>query len=362
MTIERFLAATLLASLALSVASPADAASPEVSADDAAAWEETCEDLPTVMYDVCSREGDAHAAALSAAWRAFGRGYLRPLAKQLAASGDPRRFAIAANLWSVTGDAPADRKIGRWRVQAFDMGADDPVVAILLQNDLRSVDGIARQARARWRASEPANLVPAMLSGESVEALLARADTFDRFSLHLSDLLSTIDGALATVPPNEAQRALLREAGLDLPSLSASYTLLWSVMASPSFSPLVNACKGDARHATPTRNDDCRQLGRTMLAHSDTVLGELFGAALLLHDEDAALRAEGEAWRRRWAWQSKRLRELGEHAEGDCTPAKMRATPGMGEGDAIRACLSDAGVPLEPPADWDPDASQVAPR
>ena len=29
------------------------------------------------------------------------------------------------------------------------------------------------------------------------------------------------------------------------------------------------------------------------------------------------------------------------------------------EGDAIRTCLADAGVPLEPPADWNPDASQA---
>lgn len=358
--ILRFVAATLAAGLASGVASAAAPAPPTVSPGGDAASEEACEDVPTILYDVCSREGDAHAAVLAAAWHAFGKGYLRPLAKRLAASGDPRKLAIAANLWSVTTDDPADRNIDRWRAQAFDAGADDPIVAVLLQNDLRSVDGIARQARERWRASEPANLAPAMLSGEPVEDLLASAGTFDRFSLHLPDLLSTIDSTLATVPPDEAQGALLRETGLDLPSLSASYTLLWGVMAAPSFSPLVAACKGDTRHATPTRNGNCRRLGRTLLAHSDTVVGELFGAALLRHDDDAALRAEGEAWRRNWAWQSARLRELGEHATGDCTPAKMRATPGLGEGDAMRACLRDAGIALEPPADWSPEAAPAS--
>jgi len=360
MAFERFLAVTLLAGLALGEASPAGAASPEVSADDAAAWEETCEDLPTVMYDVCSRESEAHVAALAVAWRAFRKGYLRPLAEHLAASGDPRKLAIAANLWLETTNDPAGRKVGRWRAQAFNKGGDNPIVAILLQNDMRSVDGLAGRARARWRDREPGNLVPAMDSGEPVEVLLARADTFDRFSLHLSDLLSTIDAALATFPADETQRALLRETRLDLQSLSADYALSWSVMASPSFTPLVGACKGDARHATPTRNDDCRQLGRTMLAHSDSVLGEMFGAALLRYDDDDALRAEGDAWRREWAWQSKRLRALGERAEGACPPAKRRATPGLGERDAIRACLRDAGIATKPPADWSPDASPAS--
>ena len=321
---------------------------------------EPCEHLSIDQQAACLEERDRRDAerdaAREAAWHALGKGYLRPLAERLAASGDPRKLAIAAKLWSSTTDVPGDRKAGRWRTQAFDKGGDDPVVAILLQNDTRSVDGFARRTQERWRASEPGNLVPAMRSGEPVEALLARADTFDRFSLHLPDLLSTIDAALATFPPDEAQRALLRDAELDIPSMSAEYALSWGVVVSPAFMPLVNACKGDARHATPTRNLECRQLGRVMLTHSDSVLGELFGAALLRHDDDAALRAEGDAWRRRWAWQSKRLQELGEHAEGDCTPAKMRATPGMGEGDAIRACLTDAGVPLAPPADWDPDA------
>lgn len=362
MTIKRFFPVMLLAGFALSVASPANAVSPEASVDDAVVWEETCEDLPTVMYDVCRHEGDPHAAALAAAWHALGKGYLRPLAERLAASGDPRKLAIAAKLWSSTTDVPGDRKAGRWRTQAFDKGGDDPVVAILLQNDTRSVDGFARRAQERWRASEPGNLVPAMRSGESVEALLARANTFDRFSLHLPDLLSTIDAALTTFPPDEAQRALLRDAELDIPSMSTEYALSWGVVVSPAFMPLVNACKGDARHATPTRNLECRQLGRVMLARSDSVLGELFGAALLRYDDDAALRAEGDAWRRRWAWQSERLRALGESTDGDCTPTKMRATPGMGEGDAIRACLTDAGIPLEPPADWSLDAPPASER
>ena len=77
---------------------------------------------------------------------------------------------------------------------------------------------------------------------------------------------------------------MLRDAGTDLPSMSAEYAMSWGVMASPSFMSLVNACKGDARHATPTRSGDCRQLGRTMLAHSDAVVAELFGAALLRYD------------------------------------------------------------------------------
>lgn len=360
MTSERFFHVMLLACFGLSIASPANAVSPDASADDAVVWEETCEDLPAVMYDACRREGDAHAATLAAAWRAFGKGYLHPLAEHLAESGDPRKLAIAANVWSSTTDAPDARKVGRWRSQAFENGGDDPVVAILLQADMRSVDGLARRAQERWRASEPGNLLPAMRSGEPVEALLARAGTFDRFSFHLQDLLSTIDAALASFPADTVQRALLRDAELDIPSMSAEYALSWGVMASPSFSPLVNACKGDARHATPTRNLECRQLGRVMLTHSDSLLGEMFGAALLRYDDDPALRAERDAWRRRQQWQWRSIREVGERNAGDCTPAKMRATPGLGEGDAIRACLTDAGIPLEPPADWDPDASQSA--
>lgn len=328
---------------------------------DAAA--EPCEHLANGQQAACLEERDRRDAerdaAREAAWHALGKGYLRPLAERLAASGDPRKLAIAAKLWTSTTDAPGDRKAGRWRTQAFDKGGDDPVVAILLQNDTRSVDGFARRAQERWRASEPGNLVPAMRSGESVEALLARADTFDRFSLHLPDLLSTIDAALATFPPDEAQRASLRDAELDIPSMSAEYALSWGVVVSPAFMPLVNACKGDARHATPTRNLECRHLGRVMTTRSDSLIGELFGAVLLRYDDAPEVRAEGDALRRRLRWQSKAITRVGRCHAGECTPAKMRATPGMGEGDAIRACLTDAGIPLAPPADWDPDASQA---
>lgn len=341
----------------------ADAAGPVESWSDSAI--EACENVPDTEQDACIRDEEARERARAAVQRKLEARYLRPLAERLAASGDPRKLAVAANLWPSRQGDPVGSKVRQWRERAFDQGGDDPDVAVLLQSD-RSADAgpvsvtpVAGRALERWRASEPGNLVPAMDPRESIEVLLARADTFDRFSLHFSDLLLLFDSAFAAFPPDRAQRRLLRALEVDPGSLSARYALTSVVEASPSFMPLVNACKGAARQATPTRNAECRHLGRVMLAHSDTVLGELFGAALLRYDDDPALRAEGDATRRRWRWQSERLRALGERTGADCTPTKMRATPGMGEGDAIRACLADAGVPLEPPADWNPDASQA---
>lgn len=155
---------------------------------------------------------------------------------------------------------------------------------------------------------------------------------------------------------------MLRDAELDIPSISAEYALSWGVVVSPAFMPLVNACKGDARHATPTRNLECRQLGRVMLARSDSVLGELFGAALLRYDDDVAPQGPKAMPGDAVGHRMERLRALGESTDGDCTPTKMRATPGMGEGDAIRACSSDAGIPLEPPADRSLDAPPASER
>ncbi len=326
---------------------------------------EACEEVPHDRRDACLREAEARERTREADGRKVERAYLRPLVEHLAASSDPRMLAIAANLWPSTNGKTIRTRLRRLREQAFERGGHDPVVAILLQAYVpteitgRSGNPVAEPAMKRWRDSEPGNLVPAMSSGEPIETILARAETFDSFSLHQSDILFVADAAFAAYPPDNRQRLLLRKLDLDPEELSAGNALVWSVQATPSISPLINACKGEARHVTPTRNLECRQLGRVMSARSDSLIGEMFGAALLRFDDTPEVRAEGDVMRHRLRWQSGAMMEVGGWDEGGCTPAKMRATPGMGEGDAIRACLTDAGIPLEPPTDWNPDASQA---
>ena len=111
--------------------------------------------------------------------------------------------AIAATLWPRTEDGSADARIRHLRELALQDGGDDPVVAILLQAytpsgiDASPGNPFAAPAMQRWREIEPDNLVPALASGESIDSVLTRADTFGRFSLHLADLLSVVDAAFA---------------------------------------------------------------------------------------------------------------------------------------------------------------------
>jgi len=325
-----------------------------------------CDEVPQDRRDPCLRDMEAVERKREAEWDKVVRRYFVPMANRLAAGGDPRMLAVAANLWPRTLGGKADARIRTLRERAFEKGGQDPVVAILLQADTPTevdaghVNPLAVPAVKRWQDVEPGNLVPAISSGESIETLLARADTFDRFSLHLSEILSAVDAAFATFPADERQQRALRDLGQDPADLAAGNAVDWSVRAMPAITPLINACKGESRHATPTRNLECRHLGRVMTTRSDSLIGELFGAVLLRYDDVPEVRAEGDALRRRLRWQSKAITRVGRCHAGECTPARMRATPSMGEGDAIRACLTDAGIPLEPPADWDSDAPPTA--
>ena len=327
---------------------------------------DSCETLPQASRAACLRDAEAREHKRHEAWRKVQRGYLRPLAERVAEHRNPRMQAVAATLWPRTDDGSADARIRRLRELASRDGGDDPVVAILQQADTPTeIDAghenpFAAPAMQRWRALEPDNLVPAMASGESIDSVLARAETFGRFSLHLADLLSAVDAAFATSPPDRKQQQWLSDADVTAPDLAAGHAIDLGVRTMAPMMPLINACKGDARHATPTRNLQCRALGRVMSAHSDASIGELFGAALLRHDDDPAVRAEGDAALHAGQWQLAASRELALRRKNNCTPAMMRATPGLGEGDAIRACLRDAGIALEPPADSSPDAAPAS--
>jgi hypothetical protein len=324
---------------------------------------EACEDVPRDRRDACLRDAETRERKRRDAWRKVERGYLLPLARHLAGSRDPRMLAVAATLWPRAAHGGDDARIRQLRVVAFKDGGDDPVVAILQQADTPTeIDAghgnpFAAPAMKRWREIEPDNLVPAMASGEPIEAILARADTFGRYSLHLADLLSVVDAAFATSPPDGKQQRWLSGAGVALPDMSAGHAIDLGVRAMSPIMPLINACKDEARHATPARNLQCRTLGRVMSAHSDSLIGELFGAVLLRHDDDPAVRAEGDAALRAGKWLTTTSRGAVLHGTPDCTATKMRATPGLGEGDAMRSCLRDAGVSLAPPADWNPDAA-----
>lgn len=325
-----------------------------------------CETLSPAPRAACLHDAETRERKRHDAWRKVERGYLLPLARHLAGSRDPRMLAVAATLWPRAAQGADDARIRQLQEVAFKHGGDDPVVAILQQADTPTeIDAghgnpFAAPAMKRWREVEPDNLVPAMASGEPIEAILARAETFGRYSLHLADLLSVVDAAFATSPPDGKPQRWLSGADVTPLGLSAGHAIDLGVRAMSPIMPLINACKDEARHATPGRNLQCRTLGRVMSAHSDSLIGELFGAVLLRHDDDPAVRAEGEAALRAGKWLTTASHKASLHGMPDCATTKMRATPGLGEGDAMRACLRDAGVSLEPPADWSPDAAPVS--
>lgn len=359
-----------------------------VDATSEAAEATTCDGTNERRRRRCEREAEARAEAEARRGekaRRVSRAYHQRLARDLAADDTPRSLALAALLLTDAvgeGDAAVGARARddapnvearRWREAARRRASDDPVVVLLTLGHEASASA-DDAAIAYWRAVDPNNLVPWMydLSGETaphasaedVESPL-RADFFeaaraaDRFDLYFDDVAREVVLGVRRHPPKASTRAALRMP--DYPTLDAyAYglaTALWASAGMPRFMPLVHACKGEALRATPTRHADCRAVATTMRARSDTLIGRLFGIAMARRtavDDAERLRIASE--RRREDWRSAQWREA-TRRDSEATSAAAIACllerADVSEMTLMDAAIVRAGLPLEPPPDWD---------
>ena len=297
------------------------------------------------------------------------------LADRLVEDGGARNLAIAANLRAIAlGDSlydaevalPAldgDAKLADWIARATREGRDDALVLTLLHRRFGTHDDPRRKAvLARWQAIEPDNLAPWRYEDEIANAdadtLLARAEHATHVELHYIDTLRTVVAAFERHP----QRASLAKRIFvgETPTLRDYAGAVASAMFTfPRFSPAINACKGDGALAIAGRSEACLRYGRLQADHSDTLIDQLMGLAILrFNAEDDVSLALYMRRRRQLAWLSDRWRNEGKahrEAMSDAMNARTNVKPPENnETTLLREVLEDRGVSLTPPDDWEP--------
>lgn len=169
-----------------------------------------------------------------------------------------------------------------------------------------------------------------------------------------------MQAALLRTPPTPAERAAFAEAGEFVPTEHAAIIAmgLWAAVAVPGLDPLMQGCDADALGANAARARDCRHIAEIMANGSDTQLGEMLGLALLERLATTQIeRADVQARRRAFDW---RMLEWGRAnaalpRDGAGQFVRLLADPSIrSEADLIAGALQEAGIPLEPPAGWQP--------
>lgn len=325
---------------------------------------------------------DADSMQMQAA-RSASDGWYTRAASALAATGKPRALAFAATLLAVANwqppiapgaddgqpsqPVPADPRIGKWRAQAAASAAKDVIANALLMTDDKG-SSIRAQAAARWRAVEPDNLAPLLMSNVDVDALLAQARTARRFDLHYYDKLRWMQQALVAHPPTPAELATLTGDDTPTPAELAIVTAtgIDAATAMPGLGPVSQACRSDASRAMPQRGEDCRHLAQVLAHASDTLLGSSFGIAMLarLANSPAEV-ATARELRRQYAWRQQQWLELTRKQPRDGMPdfVRLLADPAIkSEPQLIERLLQENSIPLQAPAGWQPQPYQPPAR
>ena len=306
-------------------------------------------------------QADAQAVAAQRVWR----NYQQRVAVLLAETGQPRDLALAAVLEELT-SVDAEGRIAdnptadAWRAAAAAGAGADVIANSMLMMGEEAASAVREAAALRWAQAEPDNIAPRLLLEGGAEMALARARDMRRFDLHMYDQVRWIQSALLRHPPTAAERAVLlgSDGGTAEERAAISAMGLWAAVAMPTLQPLAEACGGSALRATPARRADCEHIARTLVGYSDTSLGQMFGIGMLERMAGSASgRAEVQALQRRMDWQMLEWGRIAtaQERDGAAQFVRLLADPSVQtEQDLVERILAEAGVPLDPPAGWQP--------
>ncbi|PJJ97587.1 hypothetical protein CO641_11610 [Lysobacteraceae bacterium NML91-0213] len=297
-------------------------------------------------------EGDAERAMLE-----FHREYTAGVMQALAAGTGPRGLAYAAMLddrdraWRRLA-VPGPEATG-WRARALKQAGEDTVALSLLAAATHAPTGA--EAAMRWRELEPDNLVPLLYAGLAPDDLRAAAARATTGRTHTIEQLRWHVDAVRRVPPDVAIRAVREGADAGLPDALAVVEG-WATLSGASLplQPLMQACSGAGARGGVVA-DECARIAQTLQA-ADTRLLEGIGYRLAIESAgDPVAHERAQVERRRFDWQMSELGRwsAGRADEGLDSHIALLLDPALdSEGAIHRAQLREAGIPLDPPADW----------
>ncbi|TKS53198.1 hypothetical protein E4582_13540 [Luteimonas yindakuii] len=304
---------------------------------------------------------DTKAAAVDQAAAAAQRDYIGRLAETLAAEGSARGLAHAAWLrdWQqalggtavTTTSHPQARA---WRELALQRAGTDTVVLAMLAG---ADDPSSAQAVTRWRQLAPGNLVPVLFAGLEPEPLLAAAARTSHAQGHTIEQLRWIVDAVRRSPPAPDTLAQLVPDGVGIDGFAVMHGWAYlATFATPDFATLVEACRAAGQRGADAA-EACGNAAR-VLQGGDTRLQQMVGTGLAGEvATNASDRQRAETARRRLDWQMYELGRLtsGQPDQGLAEHAALLADPALDSEAALNeAQLRRAGIPLDPPAGWQP--------
>jgi hypothetical protein len=304
----------------------------------------------------------------TAAWRA-------DAARALAGRGDSESLAAAAALTFIglTSRSKADTAKAasaalEYAAEASERDPENPAIGWLrlhLCASAPSCDVRDAATTMRWiDADNAAAWLPTLSAAQKdkeaaqVDRVLADMALGARFDIYGNRTTVMIFDALkrarAALPANYAASDIRRLAE----SLGVS-----SAAVTPSFSPLINACR---EAPAGDRHDACLKLAKTM-QRGDAVMTQLVGFAVEKRMTADSREQRAVAERRRlleWRVSSANISDTPllpwlRNARARSRLAKMRALPR--EEDVCIALLRDHGLPLEPPEDHRAAGETAAP-
>jgi hypothetical protein len=324
-----------------------------------------CGDAPFADSTEADEIRTSERTAAEDAWRE----YHESVRDALRTSPNPRDWALARlNAFGSVDHTDLDALLK----QATQAAPDDALVQWIALSVWRS-DARSAAPLQRLQQVEPDNAavwMESVMTGaqkkdeRAVDEALAKMSASTRFDNHLADISEALVEAYRRHPVPEETLALMPESQrpFSTDAIPLTYAMaITSATALPAFQYLVNACRVDVDSGKNNqRTADCATIGRLLMTHSDSLIAQRIGPALLrvsrtYTDDDLRVAREQD-------WIYKQYTQLLSGADDADSIARgigyHQAWVASGsELEAMRQAVGKAGKGLTPPDDWVDDFS-----
>jgi hypothetical protein len=323
-------------------------------------------DVPSYRMDA-DELPDPEELAAETGWK----DYQLSIFEALSRSNDPRDLAMVtlSGFLDFDSDSQQVQRHEALRARAIRAAPDDVLVQWMAS---RATNGSAAAAAASKRLQhlEPENAAVWLdelraaaqrKDSRGVDLALTKMSSASRFDLHYAELIKAVAETYLRFPATPYAMAMAATHEEPLPPEFMSFAQATSVTAAvalPAFQDFINACRA-APGQTVARAADCARIGRLLIDHGDTLIGNRFGYVLLRVSrtfiDDDLLAARNDDW----VYKKSQTLDTTLDAESvNATIAYQKDWIETGsEMEAMRRMVANAGKPLTPPDDWVDDNS-----